>query len=168
MYESIEQPSKYVVFTMGGEQKTALLRSLVYMGSVEPMVRQTAVNLVKSAPRDDHWERLSRLHRFVRDSVPYHREPVETFYRPSETLINGGDCDDHVVLLCSLAWALRYPFIVEALGDPDAPYHYTCRLGYPPNDEATGDSSTVWASFETTVDALPGEHVNAALRRIGG
>lgn len=167
MFESIQQPSKYVVFTMTGRQKTDLLRSLVYSGSVEPMVRQTSVGLVKSVPRDDHWQRLTRLHRFVQASVPYHREPVETFYRPTETLLNGGDCDDHVILLCSLAWSLRYPFIVEPLGDEDSPYHYTCRLGWPPSDSPTGDSSTRWAPFETTIDAVPGEHVNDALRRIG-
>ncbi len=164
---SIEQPSRYVVLTMTGQEKTNLLRSLVYAGATEPMVRQTAVGLVKSVPRDDHWERLTRLHRFVRDAVPYHREAVETFYRPSETLLNGGDCDDHVILLCSLSWSLRYPFIIEALGDPDSPYHYTCRLGWPPSDEATGDRSTMWAAFETTIDAVAGEHVSSALRRIG-
>jgi hypothetical protein len=167
MSESIEQPSKYIVYTMTGAEKTAFLRSLVYAGATEPLVRQTAVGVVKGLGRDEHWERLVRLHRFVRDSVPYHREPVEMFYRPSDTLVHGADCDDHVILLCSMAWSMRYPFIVEALGDPDAPNHYTCRLGWPPNDEPTGDEHTRWASFETTVDALPGEHVNDALRRMG-
>lgn len=162
------EPSRYVVFTMTGPEKTEFLRSLVYAGALEPMVRQTAVDLVRTAPRDAHWERLARLHRFVRDAVPYHREPVETFQAATVTLLQGGDCDDHVLLLCSLAWALRYPFDVELLGEPEDPTHYTSRLGQPPDDEPTGSASTRWQSYETTIDALPGEHVLTALRRIDG
>ncbi len=153
---------------MSGEEKTRFLRSLVYTGALEPMVRQTAVDLVRSAPRDAHWERLSRLHRFVRDAVPYHREPIETFQAPTMTLLQGGDCDDHVLLLCSLAWALRYPFDVVPIGDWNDPSHYTSRLGSPPDDSPTGDVNTRWASFETTIDAVPGEHVLDALARIEG
>lgn len=160
------EPSRYVVFTMSGQEKTAFLNALVLSGALEPMVRQTAVDLVRSAPRDDHWERLRRLHAFVRDVVPYHREPIETFQGPTMTLTQGGDCDDHALLLCSLAWALRYPFIVEEIGEPDDPVHYTCRLGAPPDDSPTGGPSTRWASYETTVDAVPGEHVFDALERI--
>lgn len=167
MSESIEQPSKYTVYTMTGAQKTDFLRSLVYAGSTEPMVRQTAIRLVRGLHRDAHWEHLVRLHRFVRDSVPYFREPVEMFYAPTETLLHGADCDDHVLLLCSLAWSLRYPFDVVPVGDWSDPYHYTCRLGFPPNDEPHGDARTTWHSFETTVDAVPGEHVLDALDRIG-
>ena len=159
-------PAKWTVYSMTGEEKTAFLASLVFAGAVEPNVRRVAVNLMRGVHRDDHAERLARLHRFVRDSVDYHREPVEMFHRPTVTLDEGGDCDDHVILLCSLAWALRYPFHVQPMGDPDAPFHYTCALGSPPNDEPTGDAETVWAWYETTIDALPGEHVNDALRRI--
>jgi hypothetical protein len=164
----MSEPSRYVVFMMSGGQKTAFLASLVLVGAIEPMVRDTAVGLVRSAPRDDHWERLSRLHRFVRDAVPYHREPIEMFHMATETLLNGGDCDDHVLLLCSLAWSLRYPFQVVPFGGTwDEPAHYTCKLGGPPNDEPTGDARTRWADFETTIDALPGESVTQALDRIG-
>jgi hypothetical protein len=162
------EASRYVVFTMSGPEKTQFLRSLVYSGALEQLVRQTAVDLVRTAPRDDHWERLARLHRFVRDAVPYHREPVETFQAATVTLEQGGDCDDHALLLCSLAWALRYPFIIDPIGDPEDPVHYTCQIGQPPDDHPTGGLTTRWASYETTIDALPGEHVLDALDRING
>jgi hypothetical protein len=160
--------SRQSVYMMSGQEKTELLRSLVYSGAVEPLVRRVAVDLVRVVPRDDHWGRLERLHRFVRDSVPYHREAVEMFQPPTVTLQEGGDCDDHVLLLCSLAWSLRYPFDVRSVGDPEDPSHYECRLGQPPSDSPTGDSSTRWSAYETTIDALPGEDVHAALRRIEG
>jgi len=158
--------SKWQVFNLTGREKTAYLNALVFTGATEPMVRRVAVDLMRGLHRDDHAARLARLHRFVRDSVPYHREPVEMFHRATATLHEGGDCDDHAILLCSLAWTLRYPFHVDALGDPDAPYHYTCALGSPPSDEPTGDADTRWAWFETIIEALPGEHVEDALRRI--
>lgn len=159
-------PSRYTVYTMTGPEKTAFLRSLVYSGATEPVVRQVAVDLVRTLPRDDHWQRLERLHRFVRDSVPYHREPLEMFHAPTITISQGGDCDDHALLLCSLAWALRYPFRIHFLGTAEDPSHYTCELGQPPSDDPEGDPGTRWAWFETIVDALPGEHVSQALRRI--
>jgi hypothetical protein len=71
-------------------------------------------------------------------------------------------------LLCALAWALRYPFAIIPCGDPEDPYHYTVKLGQPPSDSPTGDAHTRWADYETTVDALPGESVDAALARING
>jgi hypothetical protein len=153
---------------MSGPQKTEYLVSLVYEGALEPLVRRVAVDLCTGLHRDAHLERLERLHRFVRDSVPYHREPVEMFHTATQVLLEGGDCDDKVILLCAMAWSLRYPFHVEPYGDPEAPSHYTCAIGTPPCDEPTGDASTVWRWYETTVDALPGEHTDEALRRLGG
>jgi hypothetical protein len=148
-----------------GREKTALLDGYIMAGAAHPLVRRVAVDLVRSAPRDGHGERLERLHRFVQ-TVPYHREHPEMFHPAAQVLQEGGDCDDHVILLCSLAWSLRYPWIVEAIGHPDGPSHYTCRLGTPPDDEPHGSRATSWRSYETTIDALPGEHVLAALRRI--
>ena len=150
-----------------GISKTRLLREYALRGSLNPMIRDIAVELVRSARRDDHPERLARLHRFVRDSVPYHREPVEMFHHPVVTVQNGGDCDDHASLLCALAWSLRYPWLLEAVGKEDDPDHYTTQLGWPPNDAMSGDAQTRWRSYETTVDALPGEHAQRAARRLG-
>jgi transglutaminase-like putative cysteine protease len=160
--------SKYTVFQMTGPEKTDYLRSLVYSGSYEPMVRRVVVDLMRGLHRDDHAERLVRLHRFVRDSVPYHRESIEMFHHPTQTLTEGGDCDDHALLLCSLAWCVRYPFQIETVGDPEAPAHYCCALGFPPHDDPAGDANTEWRYFETIVDALPGEHISDAIRRIDG
>ncbi|HXS82641.1 MAG TPA: hypothetical protein VN896_07950 [Methylomirabilota bacterium] len=155
------------VYEMTAREKTDYLIRLVFEGAIETLVRRIAVDLLVGVPRDDHATRLERLHRFVRDAVPYHRESVEMFHRPTQTLTEGGDCDDHVILLCSLAWSLRYPFHVEKTGDPDDPGgHYTCALGYPPHDNPDGDDRTSWAWYETTVDALPGEWVFDALDRI--
>lgn len=159
--------SAYNVYWMTAREKTDLAERLVFEGATEPLVRRVAVDLLVGVPRDDHVERLARLHRFVRDAVPYHREPVEMFHLPTQTLLEGGDCDDHAILLCSLAWTLRYPFRIVKTGDPDDPGgHYTCALGRGPSDSPDGDRGTVWGWYETTIDALPGEWVGDALERI--
>lgn len=156
----------YHWLSLTGPQKTALLNELAAGGATEPLIRQTAVRIVRGLPRDDHRARLERLHRFVRDAVEYHREPVEMFHRPTQTLLEGGDCDDHVALLCALGWSLKYPWLIEPVGSPEGPSHYTCMLGYPPADEPHGDERTIWFPTETTVDAKFGEHVAHADRRL--
>lgn len=155
-----------LVWVRDGLEKTRLLTELCYRGALEPAIRSVAVRLVQGVARDNHIERLARLHRFVRDSVDYHRESIETFQPASFTLQEGGDCDDHVILLCSLAWTLRYPFVPEPIGDPRDPDHYTCRLGYPPSDSPHGDARTIWLQCETTIDALFGEGLGHAKRRL--
>jgi hypothetical protein len=163
----VPQGSAWNVEWMTGREKTARVLAYALDGAAHPFVRRVAVDLVRSCPRDAHLDRVERFHRFVRDAVPYHREPIEMLHPAAQVLMEGGDCDDHVILLCALAWSLRYPIHVEAVGHPDGPGHYTCRIGTPPADEPEGDASTTWRSYETTIDALPGEHVSAAVRRLG-
>lgn len=155
-----------------GHEKTALAIELAIHGATfEPLVRQTAVALMSGLPLvrgstpAQHVERLERLHAFVRDSVPYQNEPVEMFQPPTVTLTEGGDCDDHVILLGALAWSLRYPFAIEPSGDPADPFHYTIALGYPPADLPSGDASTTWLAAETTIPAELGELLEAAQGR---
>jgi len=149
-----------------GRQKTDLLREWSIAHSTDPLVRQTAVLLVNRLPRDAHLVRLARLHRFVRDSIPYHRESVEMFQHPSLTLRQGGDCDDHVSLLFALGWSLRYPFTIQPIGHPDGPAHYTGFLGWPPGESPWGDEGTHWAAAETTIDALFAEGLAHAQERL--
>jgi len=147
------------------ERKTAFLNELAVKHATDMLIREIATELVRGEPRDR--ERLTRLHRFVRDSVAYYREPVEMIQEPATTLEHGGDCDDHALLLCALAWALKYPFYVEPYPNAESPDHYTVQLGYPCSEQPHGDRHTRWNSYETTIPALPGEHVSGALRRLG-
>jgi hypothetical protein len=131
-------------------------------GSTEPAVRDIAQRLVLGTDRNDHAERIARLHRFVRDAIDYHREPVEMFQSPTLTLERGGDCDDLVLLLGALAWSLRYPWQVEPVGDPRDPHHYSLRLGFPAHDEPWGDAHTSWIQTEASAAARLGESPQAA------
>lgn len=152
-----------------GEAKTELIRQLAVHGAVhETAIRETAIALVRGLPRSAHFERIERLHQFVRDSIDYVREPVEMLHPATVTLNMGaGDCDDHVILLGALAWSIKYPFIIEPVGDAGNPYHYTAAIGFPQTDEPTGDEATTWVPTETTARAFTGEHVHDAVARLG-
>jgi hypothetical protein len=149
----------------GGVEKTRLLEQRIILGALEPAVRDVATRLIAGTGRNDHVERIARLHRFVRDSVDYYREPIEMFQSPTLTLERGGDCDDLVILLGSLGWALRYPWAVEPVGDPDNPEHYSLLLGWPASDEPHGDPGTRWIQTEAAVAAALGEHPRRAGER---
>ena len=146
-------------------EKRSLLVSRAIEGALNPEIRKLAVDLVRGADNYDHAERLRRLHAFVRDNVDYHREPVEMFQHPVQTLYEGGDCDDHVALLSALAWSIKYPFSVEPYPNWQDHAHYTTKLGYPESETWQGDEDTTWVDCETTIQAKFGEHVSVAERR---
>lgn len=146
----------------GGVEKTRLLETRVLEGALDPAVREIAVRLVHAWPRNAHAARLECLHRFVRDVVDYHREPIETFQAAGVTLQQGGDCDCLVILLCSLAWSLGYPWVADPKGPADDPDHYSCLLGYPPTDAPHGEQWTHWVQCETSCAAKFGETPQAA------
>lgn len=155
----------HLAIAANGVEKTRLLETRIFEGALDPAVRGVAVRMMLGVPRGDHVERLSRLHRFVRDAVPYHREPVEMFQRAGITLELGGDCDCLVILLGALAWSLRYPWAVEPVTDPMDPDHYTVSLGYPTSQDPHGDRHTHWIYTEAAAAAAFGESPLAAARR---
>ena len=146
----------------GGVEKTRLLWTRLLEGSLDPVVRRVAQELVHTANRNDHIERLTRLHRFVRDCVDYHREPIEMFQSARTTLNRGGDCDCLVILLGALAWSLRYPVAPWPYGPSEDPSHYSILLGWPPSDEPTGAADTQWIAAEASCQARFGETADAA------
>lgn len=154
-----------LVWVRDGEVKTELLRQRILEGALHPEIGDTAVLLTRSVDRNDHHETIARLHRFVRDSVRYHREPIERLQHAAWTLHHGGDCDCLTILLGSLAWSLRYPWRVEPHGDPKNPEHYSLWLGWPPSERPDGDAHTHWIHAEVSASASLGETSESAAAR---
>ena len=143
-----------------GRDKGRILESIALTGALDDGIRELAVRLIVGLRSDEHLERLARLHRFV-SSLPYYREPIETFQDPMQTAHAGGDCDDRAALTASLAWALRYPFRIVSTGDPNEPDHYYAIVGWPHADDPAGDAGTTWVTSETSVPAPFGAHWSA-------
>ncbi len=159
------EPAHRWLLVRDGLEKTEVLRQRILEGALHPAVRDTAVRLTQMVSRNNHRETVARLHRFVRDAVRYHQEPVEQFQHAAWTLEHGGDCDCLTILLGSLAWSLRYPWIEQPHGDPKDPEHYSIWLGYPPADTPGGDRRTTWIHAEPSAAAALGESSQAAAQR---
>ena len=60
---------------------------------------------------------------WLRSTVPYRPEPVETYRSPLDTLVRGGDCDDSNRLLLRLLRIVGLDASMRWLGDREGPLH---------------------------------------------
>lgn len=127
----------------GVRRTLEVMRSLAIQGKVHPMVRSTAVAVIREAhtrPMDDLGEARA-LFSFVANRVRYTRdvEGVETLQAPWITLAeSSGDCDDKATLLAALLKASgnRARLSFRAVGtDPRNPgiFRHVYLVGNFPN-----------------------------------
>lgn len=99
----------------GDEGIAATLRIMVGLArqyQKDPGVRELAASLVSSLPQYDRLGEVKALHAFVRDSIRYTNDPVNTelVQTPVATLQMGvGDCDDKATLLATLLESIGRP-----------------------------------------------------------
>jgi transglutaminase-like putative cysteine protease len=95
----------------------AVMRALVQKSASDPVVREIAAQIVADCNGHDFLCEIKRVYEFVRDRIIYRKDPV-TVERVQDARrsiqFSTGDCDDKVVLLCSLLAALghRSRFVV--------------------------------------------------------
>lgn len=99
----------------GVSQTLALLAAMKdYYGTV-PAIRTAALIIAGTRADDDQATQAAALAEFVRRSLVYQMDPVNAeFIQTPDVLLNeisdhgtaAGDCDDHVLLFCSIAEAL--------------------------------------------------------------
>lgn len=88
-------------------------------GRQNPLVRQTALQLVSGLKQKDYLGEASKIHAFVRDKIRYVRDPnrVETLHTAERLLTQKqGDCDDKTILVCSLLETIGHPTRIVAIG----------------------------------------------------
>ena len=112
MYESVSgfkiTTGKLPPGDAGVRKTVAIMAQLAQAGALRRDVRETAINIIRSAgtaPHDTCGE-LEALFAFVRDQVRFTGDVagVETLQAPHYTLsVMAGDCDDRAVLLAALA-----------------------------------------------------------------
>lgn len=91
-----------------------IMRRLACAGGKDPVVREAAIAIVKSAgvAAHDFAGELKAIFEHVRDRIRFTRDPlgVEALQAPRYTLkVAAGDCDDKATLLASLLAALGNP-----------------------------------------------------------
>lgn len=109
------------------------MRALVRSGRVDPMVRQAATSVVFLMPEKDQAAEARAIFEYVRDTIRYLQDvhDVETLSTAQMTLAGQvGDCDDQVILLCSMLETIGYPtrFVVAGYSDPSLYDHVYCQV----------------------------------------
>lgn len=92
-----------------------------------PVIRRTALSLIRNLSQKDRAGELLALFEFVRDRIRYVRDirDIETLQTPLETLQQGqGDCDDKSMLLATLIEALGYKTRFIAVGQQPGKFQH--------------------------------------------
>lgn len=95
---------------------------LVYeinVGKRSPSVRQIAAGVVKKVPSREWKQEAVALFEWTRKNIRYTLDPngVELFQSADRSLQEGiGDCDDQVIVLCSLLQCVGIPTRLRIIG----------------------------------------------------
>lgn len=154
------------VFEVGGQKKAlAELAKLVEKSTVDPLVRNAALQLTNDVPQRDDEGEVQAIFAAVKhgddrvtgleNGFKYMSDPrwADFFTAPSRTLkqlsagVNGGDCDDHASLICALLGSLGFVVGLRAWGRTKGEFtHVYAVVGLPKlNPER-------FVGLDTTVD----------------
>lgn len=104
---------------VGTEQTLALMRMLIQEWKTDPSIRDRSIQLIsRVAPKDDVGE-VDAIFRWVRDNIRYVRDVsgIETLHTPNLIIAQAaGDCDDKVILLCTMLESIGYDTRCDAVG----------------------------------------------------
>lgn len=101
-------------------QKLEVISEIIKKEGRNPEIASLAVHILKSkniVPRDYRGQAAALL-KWVQDNIYYVNEPGERLQSPLYTLKRGyGDCDDEVILLCSLFESIGLPWKLVLSGN---------------------------------------------------
>lgn len=132
----------------------AKMAAIVRASASNPIVRETAVSIVRHLPARAYIEDARAIRQWMQAYTVFLRDPVgvEVSYTP-EAMIRGVrehgviriDCDDAAVLAASLGRSigLREKFVLVAFMRPDAPFAHVWAELAPPGTEQ-------WQEMDTT------------------
>lgn len=109
-----------------------VMRYLVQKSAGDPYVREAAAKIVAACKGHDFLCEIRAVYESVRDQITYRKDPVtvERVQDARRSLEFGtGDCDDKVVLLCSLLAALGHKTRFVVIGTrPNQFSHVYCEV----------------------------------------
>lgn len=138
----------------------ALMRQCAEAGKSSPLIRQTALQILRTVPEHDDRAEVAALCEWVRDKIRYTRDVygVETLHTPERILdLRQGDCDDKSCLLAALLMSVGYPVEFAVMRyQPGNSYDHVCVAALLPR---AGEV----VLLETTEQVAPGEIVPGVL-----
>lgn len=151
-------------------ERMRALRQICMESGRDPRIREFTVKILlnnRIEPRD-YKAQAACILKWVQKNIYYVNEPQEQLQDPLYTIKVGfGDCDDMVILLCSMFQSIRldWKFVLSAKGKNGNPIrwiegdrlpskepvwsHIYCMVGYPPFNP------TKWFFCEPTLRKVP-------------
>jgi len=110
-----------------------IMRRMIDQYKADPLIREAAIRVAFLTPQHDEVGEIEAVFTFVRDHIRYIKDVynVETIATPDKTLaLQVGDCDDQVVLLCSLLESIGYQtkMVIESYGADAGWEHVYCQV----------------------------------------
>jgi len=138
--------------TLGNQHTIRVMRQMVKAARVDPIIINTANNIIHLVPAKDEFAEVSALFDFVLNHVRYTRDVlgIETLTDPRMTLQRlVGDCDDKATLLATLLESVGYPtrFIMGAYTGDEYEHVYLQAFAFGEwiNLDATEHKPMGWA-----------------------
>lgn len=103
----------------GTGQTLELMRMIIQEWKTDASMRDRALQLIKRVPPKDSFGEVDAIFRYVRDSIAYVGDVsgVETLHTPNLIVEQArGDCDDKVILLCTLLESIGFDTRSVAVG----------------------------------------------------
>jgi transglutaminase-like putative cysteine protease len=132
---------------VGGIRQTIrLMRALVMRYRLDPNIRARTITLLRLTPEKSALHEIETIFRFVRDSIRYVQDVVdtETVAAPDKVLaLQAGDCDDKATLLATMLESVGYPtrFVVTGYSAPNVYEHVYVRVSLPDGSSLALDPS---------------------------
>lgn len=129
----------------GVRQTLVYMRDWVREYRVSPVVRQLAINILRSVPSKNWLAEAEAIRRWVAGNIRYTRDVagVETLQTPEVTLkMRAGDCDDQATLIAAMLESVGFETRIVAIGARDGDFdHVYVEAAVPGRG---------WLSVETT------------------
>jgi len=129
-------------------QKMNQLASLIKNGRIDPLIRDTALKVIRGLAERNELSEAKALFSFVRDRIRYVRDPYgeDVFEDARFTLSRrSGDCDATTVLLGSLLQSVGFPYRIKVFSKDGRRFtHVAGQVGLPksaPQKWVTVDAS---------------------------
>jgi transglutaminase-like putative cysteine protease len=131
-------PRKRVVSFRDAREKADFLDAEASRDSLRPRIREFARRIALGGSVNDEASIVEQIHAFVRDAIPYVRDPSWEEFADSETILGmtkgrpaGGDCDDKARLFVALSRGVGIDARILPVFDGDDFVHVQAQVAFP-------------------------------------
>lgn len=102
------------------EDRIKIIADLIEEGSQDPLIRETAINIVRNVREKYKIGEVKAIFNWVKDNIRYVGDVTgrDSYHTARRVLsLRAGDCDDFTILLCSLLASIGYEVGVRIISN---------------------------------------------------